>query len=111
MPRFTGVDGSIDWLYDVARISPPHYRFHWGDLGAIGSWSMPKDNGTAPKWPFYSIGALASESEAFDFYFVDGRFRVASVCACFLHASMYGKQPSEFRVSEERCAVTGLPRS
>lgn len=36
--------------------------------------------------------------QAFDFYLVDGRFRVASICACFLHAARHGRAPDEFRV-------------
>lgn len=98
VPRFTGVDGSTAWLANISAASPPHYRFHWADIGAIGKWSIPQDDSTAPKWPFYSFAALAAESEAFDFYLVDGRFRVASVFACFLHASRCGRAPDGFRV-------------
>lgn len=64
VPRFTGVDGSIEWLAEVRKLSPPHYRFHWADIGNVGSWSMPTSTDTAPKWPFYSTAALAAESEA-----------------------------------------------
>ena len=92
------MDGSLDWLKNVMRVSPAHYRFHWADIGPIAAWSHPKDKTTAPKWPFYSIGALAAEEKPFDFYFVDGRFRVASVCACLMHAALHGKTPGEFRV-------------
>jgi hypothetical protein len=79
--------------------APAHYRFHFADLGKIGEWSQPEDKAAKPKWPMYSFGALAAESEGFDFYFVDGRFRVASAAACFLHAARTGKQPDEFAVS------------
>jgi hypothetical protein len=61
--------------------------------------SQPADKGAQLKWPMYSFGALAAESEGFDFYFVGGRFRVASAAACFLHAARTGKQPDEFAVS------------
>jgi len=98
VPRFTGVDGSIDWLSDVGKVSPSHYRFHWGDIGTIRDWSNPVDSASKPKWPFFSTAALAAESEAFDFYLVDGRFRVASFCACLLHASLHGKDPADFRI-------------
>jgi len=100
LPRYTGVDGSIDWLNNVTALSPPHYRFHWADTGPITHYSHPTNTETAkPKFPFYSMGPLSAESRAFDFYFVDGRFRVACVCAAFLHASAYGKKPNEFRVA------------
>lgn len=99
VPRYTGVDGSDEWLRTVSAASPSHYRFHWSDIGATGQWSMPQDASASPKWPFYSIGALASEHEAFDVYVVDGRFRVACVCAAFLHAASHDKAPSEFRVA------------
>jgi len=98
VPRYTGVDGSIEWLGEVRKVSPSHYRFHWADVGEIGAWSVPTDTAATLKWPFYSMGALAAESAAFDFYLVDGRFRVACLCACLLHASRHGKDPAEFRV-------------
>jgi len=98
VPRYTGVDNAISWLGEVMKISPPHYRFHWADIGPVGAWSHPKDKSAIDKWPFSSSGALAAESEAFDFYFVDGRFRVASVAACMLHAAAHGRSPSEYKV-------------
>jgi hypothetical protein len=79
--------------------APAHYRFHWADLGTIAEWSQPTDTAARPKWPMYSLGALAAESTGFDFYLVDGRFRVASAAACFLHAARTGKQPDEFAVA------------
>ena len=39
----------------------------------------------------YQLSALQSEKLPFDVYFVDGRFRVACVCAAFLHASKLGR--------------------
>jgi hypothetical protein len=79
--------------------APAHYRFHFADLGKIGRWSVPIDAAAQPKWPIYSFSALAAESEGFDFYLVDGRFRIASAAVCFLHAARTGKQPDEFAVT------------
>eukprot|EP00040_Diaphanoeca_grandis_P024328 m.133595 g.133595 ORF g.133595 m.133595 type:complete len:360 (-) comp29684_c0_seq1:92-1171(-) len=101
VPRYTGVDCDPAWVHQVAQKAPPHYRLHWADIGPIGIWSLPnlqtKSKDQMAKWPFASFSALSSES-AFDFYFVDGRFRMATFAACFLHASMHGRNPSEFRV-------------
>jgi len=40
----------------------------------------------------HQLSALQSEKLPFDVYLVDGRYRVASACAAFLHASKYGKK-------------------
>eukprot|EP00038_Savillea_parva_P005238 m.150270 g.150270 ORF g.150270 m.150270 type:complete len:537 (+) comp11681_c0_seq1:2181-3791(+) len=99
VPRYVGVDGALEWIGVASQGAPAHYRFHWADVGPVEMWSKPQDPQAAPKFPMYSIGALASETSGFDFYMVDGRFRVASACACFLHASRTGRQPSDFVVA------------
>lgn len=86
-----------EWIMITKKI-PSHYRLHWADIGPIAPWSIPKDKKAKPKWPFSSASALAAESKAFDFYFVDGRFRVASVAACMLHAAKHGKSPAQFKI-------------
>lgn len=88
LPRYTGIDSSVDWLNIVQKQAPRHFRFVWSDVGPIASWGTPSDDATRMKWPFYAFGAIAAE-DAFDFYFVDGRFRVACACIAFLHASHY----------------------
>lgn len=98
VPRYTGVDTSLEWLNNVMEIAPPHYRFHWADVGPVGNWSRPKGRAAKDKFPFASTAALAAESNAFDFYFIDGRFRMASFAMAFLHASAHGRTPSEFMV-------------
>lgn len=98
VPRYTGVDSSIQWLKQIMEISPAHYRFHWADLGTIKEWGHPVSTITMPKWSFASTAALAAEKQAFDFYFIDGRFRVASFAVAFLHASTFGKKADQFRV-------------
>ena len=98
VPRYTGVDNSIEWLETVSKVSPSHYRFHWADIGTIGSYSKPIDDLSADKWPFSSTAALSAESTGFDFYFVDGRFRVANFAMAFLHARATGRLAHEFKV-------------
>lgn len=98
VPRYVGVDSSRDWLLKVASTSPWHYKLTWADIGPLAAWGNPKDESGKERWPRYSISPLASEKEPFDFYFVDGRFRVACVCASFLHASYHHKPSHSFRV-------------
>lgn len=96
--RYSGVDSSTDWLKSTAAKTPAHFRFYWADIGATKKWGFPVDNSGSSKYPFYSIGALAAEGKAFDFYMVDGRFRVACVIAAFLHASKHNMKPDRFLV-------------
>ena len=98
VPRYVGVDSSRDWISLVSLTAPLMYKFKWVNIGPIGGWGVPLDQNWKEFWPSYSISPLASESDAFDFYFVDGRFRVASVCAAFLHAGLHRKPIDSFRV-------------
>ena len=68
-------------------------------IGKIGPWGFPIRNSfSKSKFPFYSIGGFASEGKIFDFYMVDGRFRLACVFAIFLHASSHDRNSSEYLV-------------
>lgn len=98
VPRYTGVDGALEWVNIAMKGAPSHYRFHWADIGAIRDWANPTDEKAMPKWPMSTFAALAAESKGFEFYLVDGRFRVASVAACFLHAARTGMKRTDFRV-------------
>eukprot|EP00127_Corallochytrium_limacisporum_P004842 Clim_evm3s185 gene=Clim_evmTU3s185 len=98
LPRYTGVEGDVKWLEKIRKQSPAHFRFDLQDIGPVGSYSHPTDQETRAKWPFYSIGPLEAENEAFDVYLVDGRFRVACVFAAFWHATHHGKSPDDFVV-------------
>ena len=108
VPRYTGVDGAVEWLNNVMKNAPPHWRFHWADIGRIAGLSKPTDKGTRPKWPEASFAALAAEREAFDFYNIDGRFRVASFAACMLHAMLRGKHDALFAI-HVRCVLRRDP--
>lgn len=52
-------------------------RFLRSDVGRIVKWGVPDDHNAAPKWPFYSVGPLTAETQAFDFYFVDGTLGIS----------------------------------
>lgn len=96
LPRYTGVDGDVKWLENVMKTAPAHYRFHWADIGPVAAYSQPTDRKSTPKWALASFAALSAEEQAFDFYFVDGRFRVASFAASMLHALLRGNKDALF---------------
>ena len=100
VPRYTGVDNSVEWLQKVSGSLPSHYRFHWADIGPISDYSVPIDPKSMPKWPLSSTAALFAEDHAFDLYFVDGRFRVATFAACMLHALLRGSNTSLFAIHD-----------
>lgn len=100
VPRYTGVDNAVEWLQNVMKAAPSHYRFHWADIGAITAYSQPVDTQSSPKWPLASFAALAAEDRPFDFYFVDGRFRVASFAASMLHALLRSKKDALFAIHD-----------
>jgi hypothetical protein len=96
--RYTGVDSDTRWLETVALGAPDHFRLIFADIGKTGMWGVPIDRTAKSKYPFYSGGWLGGEKDAFDFYMVDGCFRVACAAAAFLHASKKGKSPEDFVV-------------
>lgn len=109
VPRFTGVDNDPVWINNVRGQSPLRFKFHYADIGPIREWGVPqvgsflvgKQDEVAPEskqWPRYALEALANEFQPFNFYMVDGRFRVACVCAAMLHASKYGKASSDYLI-------------
>uniref|UniRef100_A0A7S2KXX2 Uncharacterized protein n=1 Tax=Skeletonema marinoi TaxID=267567 RepID=A0A7S2KXX2_9STRA len=67
-----------------------HFRFIFADIGATGAFGTP-ENDTLQKIPLsYQSAPLNDEMEAFDFYLIDGRYRVACACASMLHAMSRG---------------------
>jgi len=96
--RYVGVDSARDWIAKVSTTAPSNYKFMWVNIGPIKAWGTPTDTEWQNNWPHYSVAPLASEHDAFDFYFVDGRFRVAAVCAAFLHAGLSNRARDSFRV-------------
>lgn len=90
MPIYSGVDSDAVYVSESRKESPTHFKFYFADVGKTGHWGFPVD--VVPKQVMqYQLSALQSEKLPFDVYFVDGRFRVACVCAAFLHASKLGR--------------------
>lgn len=98
--RLTGVDSDPNWIATARDGSGQnHFRFNFADIGKVQLWGYPA-NETLQKIPFnYQTSTLNNELEAFDFYLVDGRYRVACACASFLHAIGRGGDMSLVRVA------------
>jgi hypothetical protein len=91
VPRYVGVDSDADWVTNIREeVNMDHFRFIFADIGATGAYGVPK-NDTLQKIPLsYQSAPLNDEMEAFDFYLIDGRYRVACACASMLHAMSRG---------------------
>lgn len=90
VPRYAGIDSSIAWIQQTQEKVSPHFRFYYGDVGAIKGWGYPADPFLQKSVWQYQVAPLQAEPEAFDVYFVDGRWRVACMLLSFLHASARG---------------------
>jgi hypothetical protein len=104
LPRYAGVDSSSEWVKMVRDRAPDRFRFFFADVGKTGEWGVPvDDNGkrrasTSKMMLDYQIAPLFLEKKPFDVYMVDGRWRVACVMACFLHAMHTGGDLKKIRV-------------
>jgi FkbM family methyltransferase len=83
--QLTAVDSAPTWVNKVRSIlNRPQYTFRHADIGPVIQFGNPKDQSRKDKWPDYSL-QVTRESESFDVYVVDGRFRVACACQAMLH--------------------------
>ena len=83
--KLTAVDSAPTWVQKVRSIlNRPQYTFRHADIGPVKDFGTPKDQTRKDKWPDYSL-QVTRESEPFDVYLVDGRFRVACACQAMLH--------------------------
>jgi hypothetical protein len=104
LPRYVGVDSSSEWVKMVRDRAPDRFRFFFADIGKTGAWGVPVNDGgtlraTTSKMVLdYQIAPLFLEKKPFDVYMVDGRWRVACVMACFLHAMHTGGDLEKIRV-------------
>lgn len=91
VPRYVGVDSDAAWVTNIRdEVNMDHFRFVFADIGATGFVGRPK-NEHLQKIPLsYQSSPLNDEMEAFDFYLIDGRYRVACACASMLHAMSRG---------------------
>lgn len=99
VPRYSGVDNEVVWVgkaRDGAKMD--HFRFSFADTGKTSMHGNPI-NDKMQKIPFnYQSAPLDNEAHAFDFYLVDGRYRVATACSSFLHAISRGGDMSRVMV-------------
>ena len=100
VPRYSGVDSDAEWVAKARNSAKKvHFRFSFADIGDTREWGRPTNNNLS-KIPFdYQIAPLNNEMEAFDFYLVDGRYRVACACASMLHAMSRGGDMSRVMIA------------
>ena len=99
VPRYAGVDADADWVVKTREIVKyrPHFRFHFSDIGRTRAFSFPTKSHNKNFYN-YQIESLMAELEPFDFYLIDGRYRVACAIMSFLHAMKYGADMTKVRV-------------
>jgi len=87
VPRYVGVDSDAAWISTArAESRMDHFRFFFADIGKTRQVGHPVDN-RLKKIPYdYQIMPLVGETEAFDVYVIDGRYRIACACVSLLHA-------------------------
>lgn len=99
LPRHVGVDSSSEWVAAARKRSPDRLRLFFADISPTGSWGYPTIKPINAKMKLdCQISPLFLERDPFDACLVDGRFRVACVMACFLHAVQAGADVNRTRV-------------
>mmetsp|Transcript_50723 Transcript_50723/g.152764 ORF Transcript_50723/g.152764 Transcript_50723/m.152764 type:complete len:307 (-) Transcript_50723:27-947(-) len=98
VPRWSGVDSDAEWVSMARSKSPPHYQFHFGDVGPTKKWGKPTDPTLGKRVLRYAVAPLALEHDPFAVYLVDGRWRVMCACISFLHAMSHGANMSKVQV-------------
>lgn len=88
VPEYSGVDSDGIWVDWVRKKAPKRYNFIFQNIGRTGMWGVPVDKFPRPQFSAYSRTPFES-SRSYDMYFIDGRFRVASAAASFLHAKSH----------------------
>ena len=98
VPRYVGVDSDAQWVTNTRKeVNRDHFRFIFADIGDAGAYGTPKTD-TLQKIPLsYQSAPLNDEMEAFDFYLIDGRYRVACTCSAMLHAMSRGGDMKEVK--------------
>jgi len=90
VPRYLGMDSDAGWVSQARDASPSHFQFTSGDIGTTREWGFPTQPKLAKSMLLYEVMPLWAQAEAFDVYFIDGRWRPACVLLSFLHASARG---------------------
>lgn len=85
------VDTSAEWLRRVAAEIEEDFRKKWSpihlDVGEVGEWGWPRGRSHIAEWRTYATAPwkrAASLRLDPDLVLIDGRFRVASLCASLL---------------------------
>ena len=104
--RYSGVDSDAAWINkarsDLLLVRPSNnnndnnmqtttkpqtqYRFSFADIGPTRMFGNAIHTNVSKIPLSYQSTPLYSEMEAFDIYFIDGRYRVACACSAMLHA-------------------------
>mmetsp|Transcript_11163 Transcript_11163/g.20635 ORF Transcript_11163/g.20635 Transcript_11163/m.20635 type:complete len:309 (-) Transcript_11163:536-1462(-) len=98
VPRYVGIDSDAEWVAKARDAAPIHFQFYLGDIGPTREWGFPTHPKLAKSVLQYELAPLWMEAKAFDVYFIDGRWRPATVLLSFLHASARGGDPKKTRV-------------
>jgi hypothetical protein len=85
-----------------------HFRFYFVDIGPTRKWGYPKQIKSNVLHKHlrrkvnafdYQFTSLRVEQEPFDFYMVDGRYRVACALLSFLHGMQHGGDMDHVQVA------------
>ena len=84
--RLTAVDSASVWVKTCRTKVRQQYKLVHVNIGDVKKFGNPKDESRKEQWPDYST-AVSNETEPFDVYLIDGRFRVACALQAFLHGT------------------------
>jgi len=100
VPRYSGVDSDAEWVKKARDSSKmDHFRFSFADIGETLAFGNPANENLQKIQYNYQIAPLVIEMKPFDFYLVDGRYRVSCACISFLHAMKHGGDMSKVMVA------------
>lgn len=86
--RIVSVDSDPVWLGKVqAEVTREVVEFtpFYADIGSVGEWGYPTDEGKIRDWPRYHTRIWRGLSGSPDAVLIDGRFRVACLLQSIIH--------------------------
>lgn len=94
VPRVFAVENDMPWLVPLEKSlhalgSKTKWRLQCVDTGPVGPWGYPLGNTRIQDWWRYPLDVwrtVKREKSIPDLIFIDGRFRIACLLACLLHA-------------------------
>lgn len=90
VPRYAGIDSDPVWVGMARDKVAEYFRFYLGDIGKTKAWGFPTEPNQQKNILDYQLAPLIVEPLPFDVYMIDGRWRLPTMIACFLHASDRG---------------------